>query len=228
MFQRYLEPLTVKTISQKWRDLIYAFFTYYGIAIICSIIILLMDLFVVKILHYPSISESHFRTEDYLSAMGLYKGVALISLKSPIIEELAFRLSLKPNRYKLSVSISALIYLLIDIVWYNSSFFHLVVVLFLCTLVFLFINFFFDFNKLHIIYISQDKLLFVSSLSFGFIHLVNFTPFHKNLFFLYPVYILPQIFLGFILGVIRIRNGFIWAVLLHIMVNGAVTWYRLF
>ncbi|RYE30846.1 MAG: CPBP family intramembrane metalloprotease [Sphingobacteriaceae bacterium] len=40
----------------------------------------------------------------------------------------------------------------------------------------------------------------------------------------YPFFVLPQLLFGFILGFIRIKSGFYWALLTHCVVNlpGAV------
>ncbi|WP_371732056.1 type II CAAX prenyl endopeptidase Rce1 family protein [Spirosoma sp. KCTC 42546] len=160
--------------------------------------------------------------------MGLYKSIFFSSVKAPIIEELSFRLLLRPTRFNVSFSIAFFIFLLFDTILYFSDLPTYSIRLVICLLLFFFLYITYNPLWLSALKITDYKLLTITSLGFGAIHITNFTTIDKGLFFIYPIYILPQIFLGFILGIIRIRNGFIWAVLLHILVNGSVTWHKFF
>ncbi|MFD2934837.1 CPBP family glutamic-type intramembrane protease [Spirosoma flavum] len=151
-----------------------------------------------------------------------------MTIKSPILEEVSFRLLLKPTRYNVSLSIATFVFFITDIIGHDISLLTSTIRLVLCILLFFLLYHFVGFDNDYIKNIDQKKLLIASSLLFGFMHLFNFSPIFKDIFFLYPIYVLPQIALGFVLGIVRIRNGFIWAVCLHVLVNGSMTWYRLF
>ncbi|MCC5613293.1 CPBP family intramembrane metalloprotease [Nostoc sp. CHAB 5834] len=227
IFQEYIQQLPNSRL-QKWREVLYAFLIYYIIGTLCIVLISVTDSFVVKTLHHPSIRSSHLKLDEYIKTIGLYKSIFIITIEAPIIEELSFRLLLRPTRFNVSLSIAALILLLFDTIWYFSALPNYTIRLIVC--IFLFFILYMIYNPLWIptLKIAEHKLLIITSLCFGAIHLSNFTPIYKDLFYLYPIYFSPQIFLGFILGIIRLRNGFIWAIILHMLVNGSVTWYKLF
>ncbi|WP_374756160.1 CPBP family glutamic-type intramembrane protease [Larkinella rosea] len=84
----------------------------------------------------------------------------------------------------------------------------------------------FIYNKL--IRLQNKLLLIFTSIGFALLHIFNFSHFQFFLFPIYLIYILPQFFLGLILGIVRLKNGFFWSVLLHILINGSVTWPKLF
>lgn len=58
---------------QKWRDTLYAFVLYYAVGLVCAIIILVTDSFVVNILHHPSIRLSYFNTNEFIKKWGYTK-----------------------------------------------------------------------------------------------------------------------------------------------------------
>ena len=62
-------------------------------------------------------------------------------------------------------------------------------------------------------------LFYSSSILFGIIHIANFTPLNPQLLLFYPFLVLPQIFMGLIIGYTRVRIGFLWGLILHICIN---------
>ncbi|NJL12981.1 MAG: CPBP family intramembrane metalloprotease [Microscillaceae bacterium] len=65
-------------------------------------------------------------------------------------------------------------------------------------------------------------LYFGSSLVFALVHLNNYDlPLGKSLFYA-PVLVLPQFFIGLVLGYVRIRFSFGMAVLVHALHNGSL------
>ncbi|NJK41007.1 MAG: CPBP family intramembrane metalloprotease [Acaryochloridaceae cyanobacterium SU_2_1] len=59
-------------------------------------------------------------------------------------------------------------------------------------------------------------LVYLSTLSFGLIHITNFTTsFQGSTWLLAPLLVLPQIALGFFLAFVRLRHGFWWSVFTH-------------
>lgn len=63
---------------------------------------------------------------------------------------------------------------------------------------------------------------YVFAILFGYVHITNYE-ISTNVLLLSPILVLPQILLGFYLGFIRIRFGFLWAIALHAAYNGILT-----
>ncbi|WP_299161967.1 CPBP family intramembrane glutamic endopeptidase [uncultured Tenacibaculum sp.] len=59
---------------------------------------------------------------------------------------------------------------------------------------------------------------YIFAITFGLIHLTNFT-ITNNVLLLAPILVAPQIILGGYLGFIRVRFGLIWSILLHASYN---------
>lgn len=215
-------------IPAKFRELFYGLLIHLSSTFISAILILSIDYLVVHILGENSIYNSHFNKDDYIQKFGLIKSIFFITIKGPICEELAFRLVLIPKSRNIFLGIFSLMYLLLEILTplnYSEIFVILSIV---------FIIYILYCEKLSkyllnfVLSLQKERLLVVSSLCFGIIHIVNFKPINLTLIYLYPIYILPQICLGFVLGTLRLRNGFIWAVILHILINSSVNWYNIF
>jgi len=65
----------------------------------------------------------------------------------------------------------------------------------------------------------QKRLFYAAALLFGLVHLHNFSPFYPKLLLVYPIFVLPQLITGFILGHVRLTYGFLYGFLLHFVIN---------
>lgn len=64
------------------------------------------------------------------------------------------------------------------------------------------------------------KLAFFSlAILFGYIHIFNFD-LSMNVLLVSPILVAPQIYLGLVLGYIRVRFGLLWSILMHAIYNG--------
>jgi hypothetical protein len=55
---------------------------------------------------------------------------------------------------------------------------------------------------------------------FGLLHIRNFISLvPENLIIIAPIFVVHQMIIGFFLGYIRLKQGFVWSVLLHILFN---------
>lgn len=63
------------------------------------------------------------------------------------------------------------------------------------------------------------KLVYGSSICFGFLHLTNFSNPTYIFFLLSPLIILPQIIIGFFISYLRVRLNFLWGVFFHCLWN---------
>ena len=61
--------------------------------------------------------------------------------------------------------------------------------------------------------------LLISAILFGLVHIANFAPINTTIWFLYPIYVLPQVVLGYLIVFLRLKHGFIYGLGLHILVN---------
>lgn len=138
-------------------------------------------------------------------------------LGAPFFEETIFRLLLKPTRRKVWVfliTLSAYILLLI----YRQN--YLPIVIFSGILVFVILLILLKkyeiFNFTH-----YYRLLFYLSVSvFALLHMFNFDQINYTWqFLLLPIFVIPQFFMGLVLGYTRMVYGFIYAVLLHMGIN---------
>jgi uncharacterized protein len=141
----------------------------------------------------------------------------------PLFEELVFRLSLIYSKLNLSISLglanAALITTLLDIrlltLFGGFTFF-----IGLCSsYIFL--------NKHQTAYSGIEKfwknhfalIFYISSIAFGLIHFTNYDLNSISALLIAILFSVPQMFGGLILGFVRIRLGFLPAVLMHILFN---------
>lgn len=131
----------------------------------------------------------------------------------PFMEELMFRLPLISNTRNLRTGVIAVIvYTMIAFMAGNSTVVWKLIVP-LGALLFIAISYL----------CRHDRVIFYSSVFlFGFLHLANYTVWHWHLWPLYLVVALPQLLMGLILGYVRVRMGFAYALLLHIIINTPV------
>ena len=57
------------------------------------------------------------------------------------------------------------------------------------------------------------------ALLFGYVHISNFE-ISTNVLLFSPILVAPQIYLGLVLGYIRVRFGLLWSILMHAVYNG--------
>jgi hypothetical protein len=146
-----------------------------------------------------------------------------ILVLGPIVEELIFRLPLIIKKENLSISLILLCLLFVGgnlssltIIWF-SFFLKLGSIIFII----LFITYL---DKKNILKQINDKyythyFYFLCS-AFALMHISNFySVFPKNLVLLCPLYVLPQFFLAYFSGFLRLKNGFLWGILLHFLFN---------
>jgi len=159
--------------------------------------------------------------KDELDLSGRY--IFYVILVGPIIEELVFRLSIRYSRINLTLTLLFVVVVVgrLCLGWMKA----VVVAAFLLIIIYLLL-----FRKevtrtdmaLKEFWANHFNLIFyICTLSFGLMHITNFQNVGLQECLLSPLITAPQIILGFILGYVRIRyqNGFVMAILLHILLN---------
>jgi hypothetical protein len=142
-----------------------------------------------------------------------------ITLLIPIIEELIFRLPLKISKINIAVSLSLMVYLIL-----NKSNIYLAVLISLLLFGFMLITIKKDSGFLIRADIFFTKYLYLvfyfQAFLYGFLHLTNYN-LDSRFLYLYPLFIISYIFAGFYFGYIRIRYryGIYLCIATHIIIN---------
>lgn len=133
----------------------------------------------------------------------------------PVLEELMFRLTLIKSRKNLRAGIfSVCIYLGLTLWIGDSSNILEQFIVPMCSLKFIGITY----------SGANSKLMFYSSVwIFGLLHISSYTPFIFELLPFYLIFVLPQLFMGLVLGYVRVKMGILYAILLHVIINTPVT-----
>ena len=152
----------------------------------------------------------------------------ILVLISPLIEEIAFRLSLKFKPLYFSSSVTILSYYLVNKIIYNISnfdyqtdFLTRITISFVLGLIAYIIS---HKNKTHfeLFWNKHFGLIFYSlALVFGFVHILNYV-LSLKVALLSPILVLPQLSSALIYSFIRIKYGFIYSLATHIINNSLV------
>jgi membrane protease YdiL (CAAX protease family) len=142
----------------------------------------------------------------------------LVVIYSPIMEEVIFRLTLIFNPVYISLSISSLFALLVHKI---SDGFVPIVAFVLLFLLITRIAVIYEI-KIYSFWNRNFKFIFyLSSLTFGLVHIGNYKYIDTSQYFMAPILILPQLLLGFILSFTRLhyKKGFLICILIHSLMN---------
>ncbi|TDS16065.1 type II CAAX prenyl endopeptidase Rce1 family protein [Sphingobacterium paludis] len=212
-------------MKEKLKAVGYCYLLFLSIGFILMALIKSIDNFyVVSNLGLPSILERDalVRLKEYVNGNKTY-AIFLSALFVPLIEEVIFRLwlSLKPNHIAISISVIvvSLVFRLRDLFSFNwQSVFIVITAASIYSMVFMFLR-----SKDTSSYIRKNiptvLLGSISAIFFGLIHIGNFAPLNGDIWFLYPIYIVPQIILGYFAVYLRIKHGFFYALLFHALIN---------
>ncbi len=140
----------------------------------------------------------------------------------PIIEELLFRLHLIPQKQNIRISIIILfLYLITELVFISKSTFAISLI---CSLGAILLLGYIIFKKrindgIKEVWKNKFRSVFyVTALVFGGVHIMNHKLSITNLIFA-PIIVAPQIIMGLNAGYLRIKSGFKWGLLLHVVHN---------
>lgn len=158
---------------------------------------------------------------ELLTRYGMLGAFFFVAILIPLIEETIFRLGLFPNRLFVAVSLALFLFLVTCYAEYGDNYLAYSIGFIVCICLGGLLYGYVQPDDLQAFFDTyRDGLLLVSSVVFAAMHITNFDPVQHQVLFLYPVYVLPQFFMGLILGWLRMQHGFWWAVLFHALVNG--------
>ena len=192
---------------------------YFVLQICALLLMFLVDDFLIKKMGFTSVFKLMMESQKKIKG---YYGIFLVVILGPLVEELIFRLILVPKRRNIAIFTFVFSFLIINKTYYFIEIdwlllMSLAVSGLLSLLVFNLLK-----RKPEIetaIGKRQKIITIVSVVLFGLLHIANIENLHWELALLYPVYALPQIILGYVSSVQRLKLGFIWGLLFHSMNN---------
>lgn len=214
-----------------WVDKLTRILKMYGWILLCIIMIApltaLADYFVTHVLHHKSPVAFEKRTiQQVFKQLGTVGAFIFICLIGPFFEEVIFRLPLAFKKRQVVTG------LLIGVFYVSAIFLKgkaghiqtilqleiiaMIIVVILCQL-------FIRTSDLSISPQRKKVFIVLSILLFGLMHISNFRPLDTSILWLYPVFILPQLIMGWAITYIRFKNGFWWGLGLHCIINTVST-----
>jgi membrane protease YdiL (CAAX protease family) len=190
----------------------------------------LADYCVTHLFHHPSIAKQGIDAfHRLIHKVGYTIAILYICLIGPILEETIFRLPLSFKRLHIAISIAVAIFLFsspLPFVKYLSV--HVGVVYMLLIRIGVSATICFVIFKLLPAEINlspnrKKAFIILSIMMFGLMHIFNYAPLQWQMIWIYPIYVLPQLGMGVALSYVRFKNGFIWGIALHCLINSVAT-----
>ena len=192
---------------------------YFVLQICALLLMFLVDEFLIKKIGFPSVFKLMIESQKKIKG---YYGFFLVVILGPLVEELIFRLILVPKRRNIAIFTFVFSFLVLNKTYYIIKIDWLLLVSLVVSglLSFLVFNLLKRNPEIEIAIGKRQKIItMVSVVLFGLLHIANIENLHWELALLYPVYALPQMILGYIFSVQRLKLGFIWGLLFHSMNN---------
>ena len=192
---------------------------YFVLQICALLLMFLVDEFLIKKMGFTSVFKLMMESQKKIKG---YYGFFLVVILGPLVEELIFRLILVPKRRNIAIFTFVFSFLVLNKTYYVIKIDWLLLVSLVVSglLSFLVFNLLKRKPKIETAIGRRQKIVtMVSVVLFGLLHIANIENLHLELALLYPVYALPQMILGYIFSVQRLKLGFIWGLLFHSMNN---------
>ena len=192
---------------------------YFVLQICALLLMFLVDEFLIKKIGFPSVFKLMIESQKKIKG---YYGFFLVVILGPLVEELIFRLILVPKRRNIAIFTFVFLFLVLNKTYYINKIDWLLLVSSAVSglLSFLVFNLLKRNPKIETAIGKRQKIItIVSVVLFGLLHIANIETLHWELALLYPVYALPQMILGYISSVQRLKLGFVWGLLFHSMIN---------
>ena len=192
---------------------------YFVFQICALLLMLLVDEFLMKKMGFPSVFKLMIESQKKIKG---YYGFFLVVILGPLVEELIFRLILVPKRRNIAIFTFVFSFLVLNKTYYVNKIDWLLLVSLVVSglLSFLVFNLLKRNPKIETAIGRRQKIItIVSVVLFGLGHIANIETLHWELALFYPVYVLPQMILGYVCSMQRLKLGFIWGLLFHSMIN---------
>lgn len=205
LFNYLKRPYYIRNGAIEWSVFIKSWILFFLISIPISSIIVFM-------LKVTSINETelNFKTSKMFISM---------IILSPVLEEILFRLILKP-RFRNVLIFSVFSGVLAINFLFIESFILGIPLLILSIVSFTILIDKKYFRKAQIYFLKHFSIIFyMISIIFGFVHVTNYEPFNYKLVLILPILISPLVLAGILLSFIRMKFGIGYSMLMHSMIN---------
>lgn len=192
---------------------------YFVLQICALLLMFLVDDFLINKMGFPSVFKLMMESQKKIKG---YYGIFMVVILGPLVEELIFRLILVPKRRNIAIFTFVFSFLVLNKTYYIIKIDWLLLVSLVVSglLSFLVFNLLKRNPKIETAIGKRQKIItMVSVVLFGLGHIANIETLHWELALLYPVYVLPQMILGYVCSVQRLKLGFLWGLLFHSMIN---------
>ncbi|MCQ6959465.1 CPBP family glutamic-type intramembrane protease [Mucilaginibacter aquariorum] len=212
--------------DRPFQDKFILLFKIYGIIFLLNFISVpisfLAEHLVTQVLHLKSIHEQYTTSMSRLFAkFGYLQVVFYICIMAPIIEESIFRLPLSFKRSHIAVAFGFALVVLARLIPGLSQ--QNLAINILVRVALFAAGYFALYKSLPEIKVPnkrlQTGLMITSIVVFGLVHIFNYAPLQWNIIFIYPLFVIPQLCMGWMLTYIRFKNGFFWGMGLHALIN---------
>jgi hypothetical protein len=224
-FLAYLKkPFFIDTgptkVSEKVSDIFYGYLVCFALSVLSIILLVVIDIIVSRYCDGFSVfTQLKSNQKNLKLRFGMYL-IPLVVVAGPFMEEIIFRLPLKLKQTGIGLSLAVVVYRLIVPHFFRFDGMINYLGTAVALLVFLMTVFYFPPALLKSM--REDyfgRFFYLSAIIFALVHISNFMPLRPSLVLIYPLYTLPQFFMGLSFGYIRMRHGFFSACVLHAMVN---------
>lgn len=204
-------------IYGKVKRSIVSYFLIIFLILLTFPVIKLIDFIIINFIGLESVVALISKSRQLIDTRYSFVSIAIIV---PLIEEIIFRLHLKPKLINMQISLSLIIIYVINGSILNiniySSVFWISIVTTISVLYLVRINY----GSILKLYNTKIKTITIFSIFlFGLIHLVNIKHLHYEISPLYFFFIFPQIIMGYFISNLRLKLGFFWGYGLHVMIN---------
>ena len=192
---------------------------YFVLQICALLLMFLVDEFLIKKIGFPSVFKLMIESQKKIKG---YYSIFMVVILGPLVEELIFRLILVPKRRNIAIFTFVFSFLVLNKTYYINKIDWLLLVSLAVSglLSFLVFNLLKRKPEIETAIGKRQKIItMVSVVLFGLLHIANIETLHWELALLYPVYALPQMILGYVSSVQRLKLGFVWGLLFHSMIN---------
>jgi hypothetical protein len=208
---------------EKVKEIVVLFLISIILSFICSIIsIVILNSLNVTISQNPTLFI-------FFQMNGIIYGILQICLISPITEELGFRACMKYSHINFSLLIAFFLFFFSKILFYlvfddpyvidKKVFFWLISFITGMYIYFKLKKKKEVSNMISIFWLKNPKIIFFFlTITFSSLHIFNFE-LNINLFFFFPILILPHFISGIFFGYIRLKYGIFYSIILHSMIN---------
>lgn len=215
-----------RSFAEKLSALLKTYGLVFLFLLFAAPLLLLPEYIATHVFHYSSIRDQNNVTFQHLiKKLGYLTATIYICLVGPVLEETIFRLPLSFKKNHVALGIVVAIFLFSSALpgakSLNASMglgYALLARAVILGLIYLLIVKLLP-GEFSLSPSAKKTWIIVSICLFGLMHVSNYSPLHWAIIWLYPLFVLPQLAMGWALSYIRFKNGFMWGIALHCLIN---------